>query len=98
MFVLTRAQVPDIQTGFELRKTMYQHMSVTMPNKPANKVLFWLRKPGHARELQNTEELIAIAKRYNLSYTYVAERRDEIYAVIQVGRVRGFRLDSPCAG
>lgn len=61
--------MPDIQTGFEFREAMYEYMNMTLPKKPAKKVLFWLRTPLHPRELLNTDELIKVVESYNLSYT-----------------------------
>ena len=64
-------QVPDIQTGFEFRVAMYKHMNMVLPDKPAKKVLFWLRTPRMSRELLNADELVKVVESYNLSYTYV---------------------------
>lgn len=48
---------------------MYKHMNITLPAKPRNKVLFWLRTPRMPRELLNADELVAVVKSYNVSAT-----------------------------
>ncbi len=66
-------QVPDMQTGFEFRRDMYAHMGLTLPEAPANKVLFWLRTPPLSyRSLLNTDDVLKVVNYYNMSYTYVA--------------------------
>jgi hypothetical protein len=64
------SQVPDMQTGFEFRRDMYEHMGLTLPEVPANKVLFWLRTPPLYRSLLNPDEVLKIVNYYNMSYTY----------------------------
>ncbi len=60
-----------MQTGFEFRRDMYAHMGLTLPEAPANKVLFWLRTPPLYRSFLNTEDVLKIVNYYNMSFTYV---------------------------
>ena len=73
--MLPPAQVPDLQTGFEFRERIYEYMNLTLPEKPPEKVLFWLRTPRLPRELMNTDELVSVVESYNLSYTCVELQR-----------------------
>ncbi len=60
-----------MQTGFEFRRDMYEHMGLTLPEVPTNKVLFWLRTPPLYRSLLNMDDVLKIVNYYNMSYTYV---------------------------
>jgi hypothetical protein len=62
-------QIPDLETGFEFRQAVYSYMNVTLPAKPTNKVLFWMRRPGCPRTVLNQKALVDIAERYNMLYT-----------------------------
>lgn len=62
-------QIPDLQTGFEFRADVYKYMNMTLPRKPARRVLFWMRMPHFPRELLNTQEILAVVESYNISYT-----------------------------
>lgn len=62
--------MPDAETAYRFRREMYDMMGVTLPTRPSNNILFWLRYDGSGRSFGNTQELIAVANAYNLSHTY----------------------------
>ncbi len=53
---------------------MYAHMGVQLPEKPARKVLLWLRQHLENRRLENLDQIVAVLNRYNMSYTLVEVR------------------------
>ena len=62
-------QVPDMETGFEFRQAMYDHMGLPLPEKPGRRVLLWLRQHLENRRLQNIDAIIDVLNTYNMSYT-----------------------------
>ena len=67
--VYTPLQLPDLMTSWEFREGLYREMGRPAPLKPAMKgVLFWLREPNSGRSFMNTQALIDIVAKHNLSY------------------------------
>ena len=66
-------QIPDVETAFQFRRDMYKFMGMELPERPAKKVLFWLRPDPHGRSILNIDEVTALVDSYNIPYTYVPE-------------------------
>ena len=62
-------QLPDVQTGFEIREEMYEHMNTTMPTMPPRRVLLYLRQGLENRRVYKVDMLIDIMKKLNVNYT-----------------------------
>jgi hypothetical protein len=62
-------QVPDIETGFALRRQLLHFAGVTPPAKALPRVLLWLRKPKLPRGILNVNELTHVIQSYGLEFT-----------------------------
>ncbi len=72
MLLLSR-QIADPALGWKLRKDLFKQVDMLVPSTPGQKVLFWLRVPMKSRGIMNQAAMLAVAAKYNLSYTYVVE-------------------------
>lgn len=67
------SQVPDIETGFEIRGRLFKYLNMELPPAPASRrVLLWLRRPGFPRSIANEAAVVNVIRSYGLEYTYVA--------------------------
>ncbi len=66
-------QIADPALGWQLRKDLFNRMNMSVPSTPGQKVLFWLRVKRKSRGILNQAAMLAVAAKYNLSYTYALE-------------------------
>ena len=63
------SQIPDVQTGYEFREEMYEHLNTTLPTSPPRRVLFYLRQGLENRQLKYVDQLEAIVSKFDINYT-----------------------------
>ena len=64
-----RLQLPDVQTGFEFREDMYEHMNTTLPTVPPRRVLLYLRQGQESRQLYKLDVLLGVMQKLKVNYT-----------------------------
>ena len=62
------SQLPDPAIAWELRKQVFAHVQLALPEAPAQNILFWIRS-NHHRQFMNMPDLLAIADKYGIPYT-----------------------------
>ncbi len=67
-------QIADPALAWQLRKDLFKQMDMLVPSTPGQKVLFWLRVPFKSRGIMNQAAMLAVAAKYNLSYTYALRK------------------------
>ncbi len=62
------SQLPDPATAWELRRHVFAHVGLALPEAPAQKIMFWVRD-NHHRQFMNINEMLAIADKYSIPYS-----------------------------
>jgi hypothetical protein len=74
--------VPEIETGFEIRKRIWNHVKLATPPRPTPNVLLWLRRDKFPRSITNVQAMIDIITGYGLNYTCVCQRLVFLFLVL----------------